>query len=567
MKFVWPLAILLGCIGGNSMAAPAPPMQGKISGGFQAPSTVDDKGRRSVVKGTDATPLGNNVYLITEPRVTSYNPDDSPDMFITAPKCTLDLNSNVAWSESDLSMRTADDRFALSGTGWQWDPQTSNLIISNNVAAAVQKSVLERGATNRVAGTTNAPVRITARRFIQDGDNASFLGDVLVVDGQDTLRCARLNLQIERPGGVQRIEAIQDVHLKQGDTEVTSGLAIYEMKDETLTITKNPMWNAEGRKGSAEKLVLNRLADTLVAEGKVFMELPLTNSPNATNATAAASTNRPVEIYSDHFTFKNASSNRLAEAVYRGSVRVVHQEATIECAELVAGFNEGRQVQSLFAKGGVAIDSSGRKAFGETAEYHLADEKFALLGNPRWNLDDKTGRSDRVVFHPKTGEVHALGNVEMLLPTQSAAAMLPSFSRTNAPPATNSAMRITADTFSHQRDVSVFHDHVKVVDARGTIDCQMLTVVTGASNQLQRIVAQTNVVMTQKDMTAEGQRADYDVRTGMVHLTGTPVLRGPDKALRSEYFVIDRNANTFSVAPGKYRIELKLKKGQRLPQL
>jgi lipopolysaccharide export system protein LptA len=356
------------------------------------------------------------------------------------------------------------------------------------------------------------------------------------------------------------------VHLKQGETEVTSGLAVYEMKNETLTITKNPIWNAEGRKGSAEKLVLNRLADTLVAEGKVFMELPLTNSPSARNATAAASTNRPVEIYSDHFTFKNAASNRLAEAVYRGSVRVVHQEATIECAELVAGFSEGRQVQSLFAKGGVAIDSSGRKAFGEAAEYHLADEKFALIGNPRWNLDDKTGRSDRVVFHPKTGEVHAIGNVEMLLPTQSAASMLPSFSRTNAALATNGAMRITAGTFSHQRDVSVFHDQVSVADARGTINCQLLTVVTGASNQLQRIVAQTNVVMKQKDMIAEGQRAEYDVRSGLVHLTGDPVLRGPDKSLRSEYFVIDRNANTFSVAPGKYRIELKLKKGQRLPQ-
>lgn len=547
-------------------AAPAPPMQGKISGGFQAPSTVDDRGRRSVVKGTDATPQGNNIYLITEPRVTSYNPDDSPDMFINASKCTLDLKSNVAWSESDLSMRTADDRFALSGKGWQWDPQTSHLIISNSVTALVQKAVLAQGVTNRVVGGTNAPVRITARRFQQEGDSASFIGDVLVLDGQDTLRCARLNLQFERPGGVQRIEAIQDVELSQAGTQVRSGQAIYEMKNETLTITKNPVWNAKGREGSAEKLVLDRMADTLVAEGKVFMKLPLTNAVTATNA--AASTNRPIEIYSDLFTFKNASSNRLAEAVYRGAVRVVHSEATIHCAELIAGFNREQQVQSLLAKGGVTIESAGRSASGDTAEYYLAEEKFALLGNPRWNMDDKSGSSDQVVFHPKSGEVLALGHVEMVLPTQSAAAMLPSFSQTtNAPAAAQSNMRITSGSFSHQRDISVFHESVKVEDARGTIDCQLLTLATGASNQLHRIVAETNVVITQKDMTASGDRADFNVRTGLVHLTGDPVLRGPDKSLRSEYFIIDRNANTFSVAPGSYRIELKLKKGQRIPQL
>lgn len=561
LQIVASASALAACL----LAAPAPPMQGKISGGFQAPSTVDDKGRRSVVKGTDATPQGNNVYVITEPRVTSYNPDDTPDMFIEAPKCTLDLKSNVAWSDSALSMRTADGRFALSGTGWQWDPQTSNLSISNAVSALVQKAVLERGMTNRGAAASNAPVRISARRFQQDGDNASFIGDVLVVDGPDTLKCARLNLQFEKPGGVQRIEAIQDVELSQAGTLVRSGLAVYEMKNETLTITRNPIWNANGREGSAEKLVLDRLAGTLAADGKVFMKLPLTNAVTATNTTA--STNRPIEIYSDRFEFRNASSNRLADANYRGSVRVVHPEANINCAELDVGFNREQQVQSLLAKGGVTIESAGRRATGETAEYHLAEEKFALLGNPRWSLDDRSGRSDKVVFHPKSGEVHALGHVEMLLPTQSAAAMIPSFARTNSAPATNSVMRITASTFSHQRDISVFHEGVKVEDARGQIACQMLTVVTGASNQLQRIVADNDVTITQKDMIASGQRADYDVRTGLVRLTGDPILRGPDKSLRSDYFIIDRNANTFSVAPGNYRIEMKLKKGQKIPRL
>src|SRR5262245_10389271 len=63
------------------------PISGKITGGFQAPTSTDPQGRRHLLKGTNAVPRGNNTFEITQPRVTSFNADDTPDMFIESQSC------------------------------------------------------------------------------------------------------------------------------------------------------------------------------------------------------------------------------------------------------------------------------------------------------------------------------------------------------------------------------------------------------------------------------------------------------------------------------------------------
>jgi lipopolysaccharide transport protein LptA len=544
------------CLCAALAAAPAggPALRGKITGGFQAPSAVDQQGRRSVIKGMNATSRSDSVYEITEPQVTSFNAANEPEMFINAERCLFDQRSNVAQSDSRLSMRTADQRFSLEGQGWLWDSRSSYLSISNQVVATVEKSVIEPSSTNSPAARTNQPVRITSDRFRQEGDNASFIGNVVVQDGPDTLRCSRLNLLVAKPGGVRSIEAVGNVELVQGETQVRSGHGLYDLQSNTLTITQAPSWTSGQREGSAEKLLLDRAANTLAAEGKVLMKLPLTNS------IAGARTNQLVEIGSEHFLFKNSSSNAPSEAIYREDVRVVHPQGTIRSAELIARFDAQERIDELRARGDVVIESEGRRAFGEQARYDLIQEKISLTGQPRWEMDQRTGRSELVVFHPRSKELFALGGVEMFFPARSRDLTLPGSDRNGPPSETNSPMRVVAETFSHQSDVAVFHQKVRIEDDRGTIDCQLMTIVTGASNQVQRIVAQENVRIAQKDMVATGDRAEYNMQTGLIHLTGNPRLTGPDKSLESEAFVIDRNRNTFSVTPGNYRIELKLKK-------
>ena len=551
------LAVLLMCVAPTKLAA-QPKVSGKISGGFQAPTSTDERGRRHVLKGTTAEPRGDNLYELTDPRVTSFNADDTPEMFIEAPRCFYHMRQNAAFSDSSLSVRTADGRFAIEGVGWNWNPESAALVISNKVVALVQKSAL---ATNLTANAgTNVPVRISSARFQQAGERASFMGDVVVLDGQDRLTCDRLDILFVKPDGLQTIEAIGNVELVQKTASVKSGRAVYNLKLNELRITEDPRWISDQREGSAKSLVLDRLQNTLNAEGDVYMRFPLTNVAN----TATAATNRFLEVRSEMFRFEEATSNRLASALYRGQVKVMHPEATISSRELTVGFNETNRVQRIVAVDDVKVESGGNQAFGERAEYDLQTEKIALSGKPHWKLDESTGRSELLLFFPRTKEVLALNNVEMVMPGRSVGTFFSVNVKTNQTVGTNAPMTIHADTFSRGTNVAVFHGGVQIADDKGKMSCEMVTIVSAGTNRVQRVIAEGGVRLEQPELVATGTRAEYNVETGLVHLTGEPLLASEGRTLRAEAFVINRNENTFSVSPGKFRIEVPISDAQRL---
>jgi lipopolysaccharide transport protein LptA len=543
-----------------SSFAAQPALTGRISGGFQAPTSTDTQGRRHVLKGTNAEPRGDNIFLITEPRVTSYNADDTPDMFIESPRCLYDMKSNLASSDSRLSVRTADGRFAIEGIGWRWDPGAALLSISNQVAALVQESSLSGLSTN-AAAATNKPIHITSTRFLRDADSASFLEQVLVRDATNTLTCDRLNLELGK-GGVQKIEALQNVHLDQGDTKVISGSATYDLKENIIRITKQPKWALQSREGSAELLIVNRSNNTFFAEGKVYMKLPVTNVV-AQTLTNAPSTNQFVEITSDKFTYQNAMSNRPALAIYTDHVRILRNDASIECDRLIANFDASNRVTHVKAEQNVSITDGPNKAFGNEGNYDFATEKVTLTGHPHWTMGDKTGHSDTMIFLTKTQELLALGHVELVLPGESVSGVFQFSPSSNRVAQTNGPMTIQAKSLSHAENVAVFQGGVQASDSRGTIDCELLTVVTGASNQVQRIIADKGVSIKQQDLAALGEKAEYNAQTGLLRLTGKPELIMPDKTLRADEFIIDRRKNTFSVSPGKYVMRVQARRNEK----
>jgi lipopolysaccharide transport protein LptA len=328
-----------------------------------------------------------------------------------------------------------------------------------------------------------------------------------------------------------------------------------------VRITEEPRWSSDQREGSAKVLVLNRVENTLVAEGDVYMRFPLTNVANT--ASGPVSTNRLLEVWSEMFRFEEATSNRLASALYRGGVKVAHPEATISSRELTVGFNETNRIQTIVAVDEVKVESGENQAFGQRAEYDLQTEKISLSGEPHWKLEDSTGSSELLVFYPRTKEVLALQNVEMVVPGRSVGTLFSVNVKTNQTVGTNAPMTIHADTFSRGTNVAVFHGDVEVADARGKMNCEMVTIVSAGTNQVQRVIAEGGVRLEQPDLIATGARADYDVSTGMVHLTGEPVLMSEGRSLRAEAFMINRNENTFSVSPGKFRIEMPMNDAQR----
>jgi lipopolysaccharide export system protein LptA len=460
-------------------------------------------------------------------------------------------------------VRTADQRFSIEGTGWSWDLSGSVLTISNNVVALVRKAALA-GATN---STETNLIRITSTRFQQDGDAAKFFGSVLVRDGDDTVRCERLDIQFVKPGGAQKIEAVQNVEIHQGDTEIRSGRALYDVKENIIRISERPTWLASQREGSADLLVMNRAQDSLSATGHVYMKLPLTNLVLSGESTVSGNpgTNRFVEIRSERFDYQNAQSNQLATALYRGAVRAVQRDATLACERLTVDFGASNRVAHLHAEQQVEMVSEKTRVFGGVADYDLESDKLTVQQEPRWEVDQTRGRSESLVFFPKTKEMLATNRVEVTLPGHSLGGLFAMPGQTNQPAPTNSPLTITAESLKRATNVSVFEKQVQIADARGTISCSRLTVFSGQTNQTDRIIAEEHVIIKQPNMVAYGDRAEYEQSTGLVRLTGNPELIGQGRHLRAETFIIDRNRNSFSVSPGKFRIELELSKGVKTP--
>ena len=557
-----------------------PKVSGRITGGFQAPTSTDTKGRRHVLKGNSAEPRGKDLYELTDPRVTSYDAQDAPEMFIESPRCFYEMKQNFAYSDATLSVRTADGKFSIEGLGWRWNPEAADLVISNNVLAFIQKAALATNvALTSTKAKTNVPVRITAASFLQQADTASFIGNVMVQDGDDTLRCKRLNIHFAKPDGVQVIEAIDDFELRQGLNIVRSGRASYNLKEGIIRITEKPQWESEGRSGVADMFVFKRAEGTGFAEGNVFMKLPLTNITDAAAVTNSVPSTNLLQIYSDKFRFYEAQSNRLASAFYEGRVRGLYTDATISAQAINVAFNSSNRVERIIAENEVIIESRGDKVFGKRAEYELAEDKILLTGDPRWEHERGTGRSGTLIFYPKTKEALALNGVEMIFTGQTLGAAFGVTNRSSlsSPPRPArpflrpaegirpgeevSQMVVRAETFSRGTNVAVFHKDVVVADAHGRISSQILTLGFGPTNQVQRILAEHSVRIEQPGFTATGERADYNAATGLVHLTGNPRLVKDDTSLTAQAFIIDRNKNTFSVAPGHYRIEMKLKEG------
>ncbi len=538
-----------------------PTLSGKVSGGFKAPSSTDADGRRHVIKGESMEPRGKDLLELTQPRVTRYNADDSEDMFIESASCFYQTKQGLAYSPTNLTVRTADRRFSIEGVGWNWDLSGSLLTISNQVVAMVQKGVLAN-ATNNLRGGTNF-VHITSKRFQQEGDAARFLDSVLVRDGEDTLRCERLNIQFVRPGGAQKIEAFENVQVEQGETRIRSGHASYDVKENIIRVSEHPNWIVNQREGSADSLVIHRLEDKLSANGNVYMRLPVTNLVLGTESTNSPATNRFVEIRSDDFDYQNASSNRQATAVYSGMVRVSQADAFLTCGKLTANFGASNRMSRLLAERDVQLISDKARLFGSEADYDLDNDKLSVKGEPRWQLDEIKGKSDFLVFFPKTRAMEASQNVEVLVPSHSLGSAFALPGLTNEPPKTNSPLKITSQNLTRSTNITVFQKDVLVVDDHGTIASGLLTIVGGETNQAQRIIAERQVVIKQPELTGFGERAEYDSSTGLVRLTGDPELVGPGKKLKADAFVIDRNRSTFSVSPGRYRIQLQPSKNEK----
>lgn len=533
---------------------------------FQAPAS-DDSGRKSFLKGKDASHVGDGVFQITAPHVETYKPDGSLDITIDAANCFFDKDkTKEVWSETSLAMKTGDGRLALQGVGFRWNPSKSLLTISNQVQATIHRDAVAQSANVAAsvlapARTNESTVRVTADRLEYTPESIQFRGHVFVDDPQGQVRCETLHVSFTAGNQLNRIEAIDDVILTQGTTEARGKRAIYTPSSGLLRLSEGTTWKMKDGKGasgegSSELLILDRTNSTLRAETKVTMILPV--SLLATN-TEKKST---IRISAD--TFDYAQTNAVTRgpiAIFNGNVRAVDPQANLDCELLTIFFNATNRLARAVADRDVSIRHENGEIRGPRAVF---ENEEITVTDPTWRSEEKFGSSKTLAFNPKTREIRALQNVRMQMPSSSTNFIFGAQTNSTSASAGGSGkaeglqtnfVLITAEAFTNANNTATFSRNVRVNEPRGQIDANFLTLTYNQSNRVQRIVADGDVILTQAKMQAIGQKADYDLQSEQIRLTGTPKIFTEGRSIIAREFQIDRLANKFKpLAP--FRIEI-----------
>ncbi len=534
---------------------------------FSAP-TKDRTGRRSVLKGEDARPAANGQFEILKPRVETFKADDSADLTIEATQCFYDNKTGLAYSESDLSLKTSDGRLSLSGTGFSWTAGESTLVISNKVRARLLRGAVLGAAQG---SNTNSPVFVTAQRLDYVGERVTFTGGVMVEDGQATLKTDKLTLLLGTgETRLRQIDASGNVQLNQGEIEASGERAGYNLADGVLRLEGSAIWRRGAQKARSDWLSLNRTNNFLSAGNRVFMELPAVGLMGLTNSTAT--NDRVLHVESDTFEYREQGDdqNKQGEAVFQGLVKVSEQDARLSAAQVrlqMTGATNG--IQNIIADGGVSIEHTGQKLTGKSATYIPATDKLEIDGSPEWSMAGRNGSSDHLIVRPRTRDIKADGNVNVRLQMQGNPMAGLLALRTNSASTASSGPRwvdVKAQQFNLEGTNGLFSGGVTIKDAMGDLLSKELQVELGGTNRLQRLIARGDVIVVGNAVAAIGQSLRYDAINGELSLDGSPVILDEKRRVTAQTFTINQT-NRLLVVKGPYKIQMTKEALKNAPSL
>jgi hypothetical protein len=117
------------------LAAPAQLARVGNAAGFTLPdyypSTNGVQKLRTVLTGSQAQPLSNGVFLLTDPRIENYTQDGELEWVATSLDAVASIFTHSAWSTNHLVFKTADTNLVLKARGFLWRQAEGVLIVSN----------------------------------------------------------------------------------------------------------------------------------------------------------------------------------------------------------------------------------------------------------------------------------------------------------------------------------------------------------------------------------------------------------------------------------------------------
>ncbi len=293
-------------------------------------------------------------------------------------------------------------------------------------------------------------------------------------------------------------------------------------------------------------LVISNRVHTIVHRG--LLEAPSAAMP--TNVPAREG--EDIDVYSDQFNY--AASTGLG--IYTGNVRVAGTNLSLTSGKLTLAIPESqRQLQSITAEQSVVGDYEGIHATGERAVYSTDTGFIQVTGHPTWFTDRREGSGDEIVIDRTNRILRARGDAYLKIPGQGleTSGFVPgSGLATKSPPATNQSVEIRSDYYELRTNWAIFRRDVQVSDLadaqlKGTMICREMTVGFSGTNELQRMVAEGDVVMEQEGQWFTSGRAVYTATNGLLELNDYPAWQSGLRGGNGEWIVVDTRAGEMLV--------------------
>jgi lipopolysaccharide export system protein LptA len=602
-KTQWLIPVFIACLVANPSQALG--QAAASTGRFRIAEKSADSLRISILTGSEAVFQADGM-LLTDPRLVTVTADGKTNLVFTASECLYDQDKKTIRSSGELSLSTGDGQMQLKGVGFSGNLAGPTLSVLSNVVAKLDKKLTEA----RQKSAKPELLQITSHQFELEPGRALFRDSVLVKDADGTLSSDSIAVGMrEDDWEVQTILASGNVALQAEQIKTTSEQADYDLPAGLIVLKGKPSWTMGERSGRANLLMIHRESQSVNAEGDVYMKLPASakgeggflgfNAPK--KEPANVSEGLPVEIRSNIFLFQAATEENIGFARYIGAVRLTRGEGRLQCSFLNVRLAKGTGgvVESVNAEVGVKLAQGGDQLTAQTATYDLAQKTIHLRGEPKWKLGMQSGQARSVELSPDDGVFRASGRVKMQLPQPKGDArfLLPGKTEPSGKP-----LLVVCDSFEYRQvgeakglDSATFTGNVVLtgdkglrvlaqnvvvgidpegaglvsLDASGDLDVSTSgenamryvgdRLVYSTADETMRLTGKPSVeIRTQlegAEVVALGQAAIYNLGTGLLRLTGDPVLKTAEGELRGREVVFDQQTKRLK-ATGRWKMTL-----------
>jgi lipopolysaccharide export system protein LptA len=332
------------------------------------------------------------------------------------------------------------------------------------------------------------------------------------------------------------VEAPLCVFDTKANVATSAGRLAIRTVDERFSIQGRSFQWQMGDSRLSSKLVISNEVQSLVRKrlltSTTNAPAPAGPRPGPTASTGGSNgaTNQFIAITSKRFQYEGDS------AVYRGKVHAHDSEGDLDCELLRVLFKgENAGLERIEAEQEVVVQQGTTRAMADKAVYTTDpdNEIVEFQGHAIWQEGDRLGSGERVSFDRRKRVLHAEQNAYLKLPRSV-------LGDTGLLSATPGAAPVHS-TNAASGFVEVFSD--------------LMTMQLPETNgPVQQVVAEKNVLIVEPEENgrALADRAVYTEASGILELTGSPMIESERRLVNGRILRFDRATSVFTAAPDAY---------------